>query len=107
MNVVLKIPCIHHGDQILHHIAGDETALKTAAGDPRLGLAVFRSRLARGERDQAADWFLARGSTLTPADQAGAMMYWISTGQTAATAAQPPTGSEPSASKTPADNLPR
>ena len=44
----------------------DEAALQAAAADPTLGIGVFRARLARGEREQAIDWFLARGATLQP-----------------------------------------
>ena len=44
---------------------------------PKLGLGVYRARLARGERDQAIDWFLARGAALQPNPQAEAMADWI------------------------------
>ena len=69
-------------------VAADEPTLAAAAADPQLGLAAFRARLARGERDQAADWFVAHGKKLSPADQAAAMTEWIATaeGPTLATA---------------------
>jgi len=79
--------------------AGFEDAeLKTAATDPTLGIGVFRARLARGEREQAIDWFLARGASLQPNLQAEAMAEWIATAPAAAAAAGP---SKPTAAKTP------
>ncbi len=76
-------------------IAGlDEPALQAAAGDTTLGLGVYRARLARGEREQAIDWFLARGPKLEANLQAEAMADWL-------TWARPATaGSKPTASKT-------
>ena len=64
----------------------DEQQLQTAAADPSLGLGVYRARLARGEREQAIDWFLARGATLQPNLQAEAMADWV--------AMRPPTDRE-------------
>jgi TonB family protein len=58
-------------------VAADESTLVATGADPGLGLGAYRARLARGERDQAADWFIAHGKALTPADQAGAMTDWI------------------------------
>jgi TonB family protein len=72
----------------------DEPALQGAAGDPSLGLGVYRARLARGEREQAIDWFLARGSKLQPLQQAEAMADWMST------ARPTPPESKPTAAKT-------
>ena len=73
----------------------DEPALQAAAGDTTLGLGVYRARLARGEREQAIDWFLARGSKLEPNLQAEAMADWL-------TWARPtPPENKPTASKTP------
>jgi hypothetical protein len=72
----------------------DESALESAGADPSLGLGVFRARLARGEREQAIDWFLARGAKLPPMQQAEAMADWVST------ARPTPPGSKPTAAKT-------
>jgi hypothetical protein len=73
----------------------DETALQTAATDPKLGLGVFRARLARGEREQAIDWFLAHGAAVPAAMQGEAMTDWLST-------ARPLTAeNKPTAAKTP------
>jgi TonB family protein len=73
----------------------DEPALQAAAGDTALGLGVYRARLARGEREQAIDWFLARGPKLQPNLQAEAMADWL-------TWARPtPPENKPTASKTP------
>jgi hypothetical protein len=79
-------------------VAADEAALRAAGADPKLGLAAFRARLARGERDQAADQFVASGKSLTPADQATAMTYWIATAPPVATASAA-IGSKPTAIK--------
>jgi TonB family protein len=81
-------------------VAAEEPALAAAAADPKLALAVFRARLARGERDKAADQFVASGKGLTPADQATAMTYWIATAPTVV-AASPATavGNKPTAIK--------
>lgn len=57
----------------------DEPALQAAAVDPALGLGVFRARIARGEREQAIDWFLAHGDKVTPALQGEAMAEWLLT----------------------------
>jgi hypothetical protein len=79
-------------------VAAEEPALAAAAADPKLALAAFRARLARGERDQAADLFVASGKGLTPADQATAMTYWVASAPPIATA---PTavGNKPTAIK--------
>jgi TonB family protein len=79
-------------------VAAEEPALAAAAADPKLGLAAFRARLARGERDQAADLFVASGKRLTPADQATAMTYWIATAPAVASA-PPAVGNRPTAIK--------
>jgi TonB family protein len=60
-------------------VGADEPTLQTAAADPNYGIWPFRARLARGERDLAADWFIARGAKLTPAQQANAMTEWVTT----------------------------
>jgi HEAT repeat protein len=73
----------------------DEEALQAAAADPTLGNGVFRARLARGEREQAIDWFLAHGSHLEASAQADAMADWIATARPA------PTENKPTAAKTP------
>jgi TonB family protein len=74
----------------------DEASLQAAAADPTLGNGVFRARLARGEREQAIDWFLAHGAKLPPATQADAMIDWLTSAPPA------PPESKPTASKTPA-----
>ena len=75
----------------------DEASLQAAATDPTLGTGIFRARIARGEREQAIDWFLAHGATLPAAAQADAMTDWI----VMARQAPPAAGSKPTASKTP------
>jgi TonB family protein len=72
----------------------DEAALQAAAADATLGSGVYRARLARGEREQAIDWFLARGSSLQPNMQAEAMADWLTSLRAAASE------SKPTASKT-------
>jgi HEAT repeat protein len=74
-------------------VAADEPALQAASVDPALGPAAFRARLARGERDLAADWFIAHGASLTPALQTACMTDWAAT-------APPPAQTGPTASKT-------
>jgi hypothetical protein len=74
-------------------VAADEPALQAASVDPAMGPAAYRARLARGERDQAADWFIAHGSSLTPALQSACMTDWVAT-------APPPAQNGPTASKT-------
>jgi hypothetical protein len=87
-------------------VAADEPMLAAAAADPALGMSAYRARLARGERDQAADWFIAHGKALTPADQANAMIDWILTAD--AHAAPPPSpAGKTTAVKTPAAKRPR
>ena len=54
----------------------EPSSCRAAAADTSLGLGVYRARLARGEREQAIDWFLARGATLQPNLQAEAMADW-------------------------------
>ena len=58
-------------------VVADEPALQAAAIDPKLGSAMFRVRLARGERDQAVDWFLSHGTALSPPAQADVMVDWL------------------------------
>ena len=79
-------------------VAADEPVLQAASVDPKIGIAAYRARLARGERDQAADWFIAHGKALTPADQAGAMTDWIASAEAPAVTATS-AGSKPSAAK--------
>jgi hypothetical protein len=76
----------------------DEAALQSAAADAQLGLGVFRARLARGEREQAIDWFLARGATVQPALQGEAMTDWLLTPSTPAADARP-AAAKPTAAK--------
>ena len=64
-------------------VGADEPALQAAAIDPKLGTGMFRVRLARGERDQAVDWFLAYGTALPPPAQADVMVDWLATDPTA------------------------
>ena len=78
-------------------VAADEPELAKAGADPKLALAAFRARLARGERDQAADLFLASGKAMTPADQATAMTYWLTTAPPPAIATATTVGSKPTA----------
>jgi hypothetical protein len=56
----------------------------------RLALATFRARLARDERDAAADLFINVGGKLSPGDQADAMADWLTTGGTLTAAATTP-----------------
>jgi TonB family protein len=58
-------------------VAADEAQLASLAEDAKLGPAVYRARLARGERDRAADWLLAHVEKLPPAAQAEAMVDWL------------------------------
>jgi HEAT repeat protein len=102
-------------------VAGDGAKNDTAKGDPaqkataqkaeadeartaRTALALYRARLARGERTPAADLFIATGARLAPSDQADAMADWLKTrGPTAPSAAagsppRPQTPPEPATS---------
>jgi TonB family protein len=74
----------------------DEAALQEAAGDPNMGLGVFRARLARGEREQAIDWFLAHGAKVPASMQGEAMSDWLATSRSL-----PSAENKPTASKTP------
>jgi TonB family protein len=58
-------------------VAADDATLATASADPRLGIWVFRALMLRGQADQAADWFIAHGSKMTPDAQADAMADWV------------------------------
>ena len=71
-------------------VAADDAKLASASADPKLGIWVFRTLLARGERDRAADWLLARLPAMQPVAQADAMVEWLGS-------AEPPTAT---ASKT-------
>ena len=71
----------------------EEEQLQKAAVDTSLGLGVYRARLARGEREQAIGWFLARGAALPANLQAEAMADWV--------AMRPPANeNKPTAAKT-------
>jgi len=62
--------------------AARAAAQKAAAEESwaaRTALALYRARLARGERTPAADLFIAAGARLAPADQADAMADWLKT----------------------------
>ena len=76
-------------------VAADEPMLQAAAVDPKLGVGVFRARLARNEKDQAVDWFLSHHNRLSVADRAAAMAEWLTVAGSAApvgpTAAVKPT----------------
>ena len=72
----------------------DEASLQAAAADPALGNGVFRARLARGEREQAIDWFLAYGAKLQPATQADAMADWLASAPRPAPTENKPTAVE-------------
>jgi TonB family protein len=87
-------------------VAADEPTMQAAVADAKLGIAVFRARLARGEKDQAVDWFLAHHLRLSPADQAAVMAEWLAAAPAAAPPAPPattasvkPAASKPTASK--------
>jgi len=58
-------------------VAADDATLMAAGADPRLGIWVFRALMLRGQPDQAADWFLANGSKMTPDGQADAFADWV------------------------------
>ena len=64
-------------------VGADEPELQAAAIDPKLGSGMFRARLARGERGQAVDWFLAYGTALPPPVQADVMIEWLAAVDTA------------------------
>jgi TonB family protein len=82
-------------------VTADEPTLQAAAVDPQLGLGVFRARLARGEKDQAVDWFITHRNRLSPADQAAAMGEWLSLAAPVAAPAAPAAtaAAKPAASK--------
>ena len=52
-----------------------------------MGVWVYRARLARGERDRAADWLLAALPTLPPGAQADAMVDWLASADAPTTTA--------------------
>ena len=79
-------------------VAADEPALQAAAVDPKLGVALFRARLARGEKDLAVDWFVAQHARLSPADRAAVMSEWLSMAPPAPVAVAP-TAAKPTAAK--------
>jgi TonB family protein len=58
-------------------VAADDAQLASLAQDPKMGIWVYRANLAHGERDRAADWLLAHGKTMTPADLGEAMVDWL------------------------------
>jgi HEAT repeat protein len=63
-------------------VAADDAQLAKAAADPKMGVAVYRALLARGERDRAADWLLAHVASMQPVAQADAMVDWLTTAET-------------------------
>ena len=69
-------------------VAADDSKLAGAGADPKLGIWAYRARLARGERDRAADWLLAALPTMQPAAQADAIVDWLAF-------ADPPPASKP------------
>jgi hypothetical protein len=71
-------------------VSADDSKLTASGADAKMAIWAYRARLARGERDRAADWFLGALPTLQPAQQADAMVDWIAS-------AEPPTAT---ASKT-------
>jgi TonB family protein len=80
-------PLLESNDAELHGlglVAADDSKLAGASADPKLGIWAYRARLARGERDRAADWLLAALPTLSPGQQADAMVDWLAS-------AEPPT----------------
>ncbi len=58
-------------------VAADDAQFAAAKADPRLGIWVFRALLFRGQPDEAADWFVAHGAKLSPAEAADAMADWV------------------------------
>ncbi|HVU53315.1 MAG TPA: TonB C-terminal domain-containing protein [Polyangia bacterium] len=68
-------------------VAADDAKLAGAGADPKLGMWAYRARLARGERDRAADWLLAAIPTMQPAQQADAMVEWLATADAPTTTA--------------------
>jgi hypothetical protein len=58
-------------------VAADDAKLASLAADPKMGVWVYRAFLARGERDRAADWLLAKLAGLQPPAQADAMVDWL------------------------------
>ena len=63
-------------------VAADDAKLASLAADPKMGGWVYRTLLARGERDRAADWLLAHVAAMPPASQAEAMVDWIASAET-------------------------
>jgi hypothetical protein len=60
-------------------VAADDAKLASAGANPKMGMWAYRARLARGERDRAADWLLAALPTLQPGQQAGLLVEWLAT----------------------------
>jgi len=58
-------------------VAADDAQFQAAVADPKLGIWVYRALLFRGQPDQAADWFVAHGAKLSPAEAADAMADWV------------------------------
>jgi TonB family protein len=58
-------------------VAADDSKLAAMGADAKMGIWSYRARLARGERDRAADWLLAALPTLQPGQQADAMVDWL------------------------------
>jgi TonB family protein len=57
--------------------AADDATLKALVQDPTFGVWVYRARLARGERDRAADWLAAHAPAMTPAQRTAALVEWL------------------------------
>jgi hypothetical protein len=68
-------------------VAADDAKLASLAADPKMGVWVYRTLLARGERDRAGDWLLARVAAMPPGAQADAMVDWIASAEAPTTTA--------------------
>lgn len=67
-------------------VAADEPILASLADDPKMAIWTYRAHLARGDRDRAADWLLARGAKMTPADLGDALVDWLESSDSTAIA---------------------
>jgi HEAT repeat protein len=68
-------------------VAADDSKIAAMGADAKMGIWAYRARLARGERDRAADWLLAALPTLQPGQQADAMVEWLATAEPLTTTA--------------------
>jgi hypothetical protein len=57
--------------------AADDATLAGLADDARMGVWVYRARLARSERDRAADWLATHLPRLSPPERADALADWL------------------------------